>query len=179
MIKKTITYRSLFESNEEVTEDFWFHITKADMVGMKVDEAFEARIQRVIEAKDNSAIYIEFKKMIELSVGRRDGEQFIRTPEFTNAFMSSPAFDELIMELLTSPDQGSHFIAGILPHDMRDAAIKEVAQINSNKETAVDPFDETPAWIKENREPTSVELRNMTREQLQDLWARKTNAEGS
>lgn len=164
MIKKTITYKSLFEENE-VTEDFWFHLSKADMLDLAVDESFESRIRKIMAAKDNVAIVREFKKIIESSVGQRNGEQFVKTPEYARAFMSSPAFDVLIMEIMTGSDQGTAFITGLLPSDMKDKAVKEIEKLAENKTAAPDPFANEPSWVIEQRVPTKAEFSAATPQQ--------------
>lgn len=173
MIKKTITYDSLFEPGKKITRDYYFHLSKSDMVDLAVDGTFEARIKRIMDAKDNVAIVREFKRFVELSIGMRvEGtDDFVKTPEFAKSFMASPAFDELLMELMTSPDQGTSFIVGLLPGNMQEDAKKEVAKLELPD--APNPFEEKPAWIREDRDPTTAELQSMTREQLQEVMARK------
>lgn len=175
MIKKTITYSDF--NGTEVTKDFYFHLTQVDMVEISIDGSFEEKIRKAAVTGDKSVIFLEFKRLIAKSVGMRseDGADFIRTESFTNAFLSSPAFDELIMELFTSPDQGVGFIRGLLPAKMQDALKKELdSKEKDGAGSTVNPFEEKPVWERENREPTGVELRSMTREQFQKLWTQKT-----
>lgn len=189
MIKKTIKYVDF--NLRETTQDYYFHLSKVDMVELSIDGKFEEKIKRAAATNDRLTIFREFKRLISMSVGMRseDGSNFIRTEAFTNAFLSSPAFDELIMELFMSEDQGTAFIKGLLPANMQKDMEKELAKkerdsvtsaTNENEfEESVNPFLEEPAWIKENREPTGLELRNMTREQLQELWTRKASNDQS
>lgn len=172
MIKKTITYQDFNDVTK--TKDFYFHLSKVDMMELSLDGLFEKELKEAIQRGDKLTIFRMFKRLIFLSVGTRseNGEEFIRPEMFREAFMSSPAFDELVMDLFTSEDHGASFVAGLMPKDVQEKVNKEI-------ENTIDPFKEEPAWIKENREPTGVELRNMTREQLQELWMSKTSAQKS
>lgn len=170
MIKKTITYIDF--NDRKVTRDYYFHLSKVDMTELALD-GIEERIRRAAAANDKGAIFREFKQLISLSVGVRseDGAEFSRPATFRDQFLSSPAFDELIMELFQSEDQGTGFVKALLPPDMQKGLEKELQA--QNKQGAPDPFNETPAWIREDREPTDTEMRTMTREQLVELTQRR------
>jgi len=177
MIKKTIKYTDF--NDREVTRDYYFHLSKVDMVEISIDGEFQEKIRRAAASGDKLTIFREFKRLISMSVGMRseDGSEFYRTEEFTNAFLSSPAFDELILELFTSDDQGTGFIKGLLPANMQESLDKELAK--QTKTDAPDPFEEKPVWIREDREPTEVEMRTMTREQLMELTKRRMDRKNS
>lgn len=153
MIKKTIKYKNYL--GQEVTKDFYFHLSQVDMMELSFDGSFEKRIQEAVKAGDKLTIFREFKQLISLSVGVRseNGEEFSRPAEFRDSFMSSPAFDELVMELLQSPDQGVNFIRGLLPPKAQEALAKEL-----EKPSAPDPFAEEPAWVRERRVPNKQEF---------------------
>lgn len=174
MIQKTIVFVDF--NGKKVTRDYYFHLSKVDFIELSADGAFEDLIKVAVATKDKLAIFNGFKRLIGMSVGVRteDGSGFVRTEAFRDEFLSSPAFDELVMELFTSDDKGAEFVKGLVPAGMTDQLNKELAKIEGGQQI-VDPFNETPAWERENREPTDIELRNMTKEQLQRLWARKAN----
>lgn len=172
MIKKTLTYENY--NGETVTRDFYFHLTKVDMTEISLEGRLEDIIKRAAANGDKAAIFREFKRLIFMSVGVRTGENqedFIKPEIFRETFMSSPAFDVLIEELFTSEDQGAKFIAGLLPKDMQEAALKEIEKAPTT--VTVDPFKEQPVWIQEDRDPTEAEVRSMTREQLMEVTRRK------
>jgi hypothetical protein len=164
MIKKTLTYKNF--NDETVTRDFYFHLSRVDMTEISLDGSFEARIKKAAAENDKVTIFREFKRLIFLSVGVRTGENledFIRPEMFRETFMSSPAFDVLIEELFTSEDQGASFIAGLLPKDMQEAALKGIESAPST--VTVDPFRDEPAWLKERRAPTPAEYNAATPDQ--------------
>lgn len=182
MIKKTIKYIDF--NSREVVKDYYFHLTKVDMVEVSLDGTFEEKIRRAVATQDKLTIFEEFKRLIAKSVGMRteDGSGFVRTEDFTNQFLSSPAFDELIMELFTSEDQGTEFIKGLLPPNMQediDKELKKRAETVNLPEPARDPFADDPAWYIEKRKPTQSEFRAATPEQQKQAMAWILNSEKS
>lgn len=120
MIKKTITYNDY--NGLERTEDFYFHLTKADIAKMEmsVDGGLAERISRIVQAKDQPAIIEIFEDLIKRSYGVKtaDGRGFLRRPEDLEAFMATEAYSILFMELATDADAASKFVNGIVPADM-------------------------------------------------------------
>jgi hypothetical protein len=171
LFKKTITFKNF--NDEEVTQDFYFHMSKAELLAMAADvSVMMARIQRIIDAKDGRAILQEFRDIIEASIGMKseDGSRFIRDGVARSQFMDSPAYDELLMELCASADAASQFIQNLIPEKMQEEMHKQLAL--QKTESAPDPFkqvepaDPRPAWIKEGRNPTHSELKMMDIEEM-------------
>lgn len=171
MFKKTITFRDF--NDQEQTQDFYFHMSKAELLTMAADgNAMMARIQRIIDAKDGRAILQEFRDIIEASIGMRseDGSRFIKDQAAKSALMDSPAYDELLMELCTSADAASQFVRELIPEKMQEEMRKHLTQ--GQKEEDRDPFkqptadDPRPIWMKEERNPTHQELMNTSAEEL-------------
>jgi hypothetical protein len=170
MIKKTFTFENF--AGDKVTKDYYFHLSKADFVELGFS-GWQERMQAAVNTKDQLGVFHGFKWLISQAVGVRseDGEDFTKPADFRDKFMNSPAFDELIMELFTSDDMGTSFIRGCLPGNMQVDMDKEMAKLTSTG--GVNPFEEKPAWIRENREPTNLEMDTITREQLLELHKRK------
>lgn len=130
MLKKTITYENA--DGNEVTRDFYFHITEAEfMEQMLVDPENdpENRLRRIVESGDKKAIMTEFKAFIQNSVGRRleDGD-FIKTPEYSQSFMSSEPYSKLFQELMSNTESVTAFINGLFPKDLRERAAQAARQ---------------------------------------------------
>lgn len=172
MIKKTITYEDF--NGVTKTKDFYFHLSKVDMMELSLDGLFEKELKEAVQREDKLKIFQMFKRLIFLSVGTRseNGEEFIRPEMFREAFMSSPAFDQLVMDLFTSEDHGASFVAGLMPKDMQEKVNKEIETKN-----IVDPFKEEPAWITEGRVPTAQEFAAATEEQKKLAFSRKIHTE--
>ena len=127
MLKKTITYEDF--NGQEVTEDFYFHLSKADLVELEMSKkgGLEAWLKRVVASQDGRAIMEEFKNLIMMSVGQKsdDGKQFKKSVEIRHAFKDSPAYDVLFMELVTDAAKAADFVNGLLPKGL-DQQLKDV-----------------------------------------------------
>jgi len=135
VLKKTITYKDFNE--EEVSEDFFFHLSKAELVELEMSHkgGLSAALERIIAAEDNQGIIAEFKNIILTAYGKRseDGKRFIKNQELRDEFTSTEAYSTLFMELVTDTDAATAFINGIIPADMIAEAEKLVAA-NAEKE---------------------------------------------
>ena len=120
MIKKTITYTDF--NGGERTEDFYFHLTKAEITKMEmsVNGGMAERIQRIVSAQDQPAIIEVFEDLIKKSYGVKtpDGRGFVKRKEDLEAFMATEAYSQLFMELATDSDAASKFVNGIIPADL-------------------------------------------------------------
>lgn len=175
MFRKTIKYTNY--NDQEVTQDFYFHLSKAELLEMGVGNMQE-RLQRIIASKDNTAILQEFKALIKLAVGIRseDGETFIKNDQAKNLLLFSPAYDELLFELCTDAKAATEFIKQLLPEKMQKEMQAQLG-IQDPETKGPDPFaepkDDRPAWLKENRTPTPAELVGASEEELRIAFARK------
>lgn len=156
MIKKTFTYENF--AGENVTRDFYFHLSKADFVELALGGDWEERMRKAIKDQDRQVIYQEFKRLISMAIGQRseNGEDFHKPEAFRDAFMNSGAFDELITELFTSEDMGTNFIKGCLPSSMQTDLQKELDKVAAGKTEG--PFTDVPDWVTSNRVPTAEEF---------------------
>lgn len=126
MLKKTITYEDF--NGETVSEDFFFHLSKAELVELEMShkEGLSEALQRIVDAEDNKQIVAEFKNIILTSYGKRspDGKRFIKNQELRDEFMSTEAYSTLFMELVTETDKAVEFINGIIPAGMGEVEEK-------------------------------------------------------
>lgn len=120
MIKKTMTYRDF--NDVERTEDFYFNLTKAEVMEMEMSTkgGLAEMIQRIIAAQDQPAIIKIFKDLIIRSYGVKspDGKRFIKNDEVVDEFVQTTAFSDLFMELATNAEAAAEFINGVVPADM-------------------------------------------------------------
>ena len=127
MLKKTMTYTDY--SGNERTEDFYFNLSKAELLEMELSEAggFEEMIRRIVASQDTAKITSVFKELILKSVGIKspDGKRFMKSPEILKNFTETPAYEKLYLELATNSDSASAFVNGIMPKEMVDAALAE------------------------------------------------------
>lgn len=124
MIKKTITFTDY--NGTERTEDFYFNLTKAEVMEMEmsVKGGLAEMIQRVIAAQDQPAIIKIFRDLITRAYGVKspDGRKFMKSAELTEDFVQTEAFSELYMELATNAEAAAAFVNGIVPADMAKQA---------------------------------------------------------
>ena len=131
MIKKTITYTDF--NGGERTEDFYFHLTKAEITKMEmsVNGGMAERIQRIVSAQDQPAIIEVFEDLIKKSYGVKtpDGRGFVKRKEDLEAFMATEAYSQLFMELATDSDAASKFVNGIIPADLSKQIAENLPQL--------------------------------------------------
>ena len=124
MLKKTITYTDY--NGVERTEDFYFNLTKAEIMEMQLSTTggLDEMIQRIIATQDVPAIAKIFKDLVLRAYGQKspDGRRFIKSKELTEEFSQTEAYSELYMSLATDADKASAFINGIVPKDIADKA---------------------------------------------------------
>jgi hypothetical protein len=176
VLKKTITYEDF--NGETVSEDFFFHLSKAELVELEMSHTggLSASLERIIAAQDNKALIAEFKNLILSSYGKRsdDGRRFIKNQELRNEFESSAAYDALFMELVTDTDAAIDFVQGMIP-----PGIEELAEQQAQRQA------EKPALtpVKEPEEETIKEIVSkkmvaaMNQDELENLGARLAKGE--
>lgn len=177
MFKKTITFEDF--NGVKQTQDFYFHLSKGELVAMAANDSIQKRLKRITEAQDGGAILEEFRQLIRLAVGVRseDGARFIKDDLAKSQLLDSPAFDEMLMELATNTNASVEFVQQLIPEKLQ----REMAdQLKIDTTATPDPFAQTtdnrPAYQKEHRKPTTHELHAMTKEQLTEAFAyRETN----
>jgi hypothetical protein len=169
VLKKSITYENPFTS-QPVTEDFYFHISKADIVRMEVEEhkesftavdgntytGMQAKLQRIVEAEDGKAMMPLFEDIIRRSYGRKDGDRFLRTEEIWLDFKGSGAFDELLFELCTQADAAADFVNGAMPGNLEEIAKEASMQIAAKKPPAKKRATKKAANAQESLEEDEV-----------------------
>jgi len=123
MLKKTITYTDY--SGNERTEDFFFNLSKAELIEMEnsVAGGWLDAVSRIIAAQDNVTIMREFKKFIMAAYGEKssDGKRFVKSPELSKAFTETEAYSELFMELYLDAAKAADFVIGVVPAEFREA----------------------------------------------------------
>lgn len=134
MIKKTVTY--IDYNGVERTEPFYFHFTQAEILDMEMstEGGFAERIQRIIDAKDQTSLLKVIKNFVldAYGVKSEDGRRFIKSKEVKEAFVECPAYSEIYMDLLTNDEVAAEFVNKVIPDDMQERFAKLVAK-NSNK----------------------------------------------
>lgn len=131
MIKLTKTYTDF--NDVERTEDFYFHMTKAEVMEMELGTSggMAEMIQRIVAAQDIPAIIKVFKDLVLRSYGQKsaDGKRFIKNEELTEEFSQTNAYSDIFMELATDADKAAEFVNGIMPKDVQKDLAKEMPKV--------------------------------------------------
>lgn len=157
MLKKSITYENLF-TGEAVTEDHYFHLSKADLIEMEMEEnkttfvgrdgqsytGLQAKLRRIVDAEDGQGIMEALKDWIRRSYGVRDGSRFRKSKEIWEDFSSTEAYSQMFFELCTNAELAGEFIEKIVPGDL-DQVVSEIkAQVEAQEAAAAPATPEEP-----------------------------------
>lgn len=130
MLKKVLTYTDF--DGEERTEEFYFNLTKAELVKMRYSAAggMEKRLQRIVNEKDPHKIIEVIEDFIKASYGVKsdDGKRFIKSEKLFEDFKSTEAYSDLLIQLMTDEGAAASFVNGIVPPDVARAAAEESAK---------------------------------------------------
>lgn len=115
MYKKTIEYVDF--NGEKITEDFYFHMTEAEILKLECSEkgGLSTIIQNISRETDPKVIFDIFERVIRLSYGRRslDGASFMKKPEYVEAFLASEAYSKMFMDFMQDPDSYADFFSAL------------------------------------------------------------------
>lgn len=174
MLKKTITYEDF--NGETVSEDFFFHLSKAELVELELSHkgGLAESIQKIIDAEDGKQIIAEFKNIILGAYGKRsdDGKRFIKNQALREEFESTEAYSVLFMEVVTETDKAIEFVNGIVPKGLKE----EAAKITGADLSVVPEPEPTPLPL----EPVilhKVDIAKMSNDEIAQLGPRIASGE--
>ena len=125
MITFTLEYQD-FNGNP-VTEDYSFHLSKAEAIELQLESAngLDVDLTEIMASDDKKRIFAAFKMLIGKTVGKKseDGKRFVKSPEITKEFFESEAFSEFITRMMTDPDAATGFVVGVLPTKLGEQAL--------------------------------------------------------
>lgn len=102
----------------EKEEDFYFNLTKADLLKMELSEdgGMDKRLEKLVKTKDMKEAIKVFEGLLLMSFGiKTEDGRFVRNDEARARFVSSAAYPEIYFDLATNTDLANEFIAGIIP----------------------------------------------------------------
>lgn len=143
MIKKTLTWTNF--NDKQVTEDFYFHLSKPEVLQLEVGVkgGLTELIKKVIATEDHNELVAWFQKIILASYGQKseDGRRFIKSPQLSEEFAQTGAYETLFFELAGDDQAASQFIKGILPADVQDKPKIQVTDVAIDKNAPELTFD--------------------------------------
>lgn len=169
MLKKTIKYTDF--NDEEVQEDFYFHLSKAELIELELSHegGLSEWLKTVIAANDGKTIMTEFKKIILSAYGQRspDGRRFIKNNTLREEFESTEAYSVLFVELVTNAEAAGEFVRSVIPQDLA----AEAANLVSDPPTLTSVPTPAPETI------TRATLERMSTEEVAALVPRISSGE--
>jgi hypothetical protein len=171
LLRKVIRYTNF--NDEEVEEEFYFHLTKAELVEFQLsvndEQGMYGHIERIVAEENRPELIKLFKQLLMMSYGKRseDGRRFTKNDRILEEFESTGAYSAALIEILSSTENAIEFYRGILPNDLTSAEAKEAG---------IDPRV-TPLMVVEKEKIHEKDLVQMSGEKLGEAMSRI--AEGS
>ncbi len=129
-----ITYTD-FDGNER-TEDFMFHLTKADLMRWLVQSggySLDQVMERLVKSENSKEIWKIFEDLLFRAYGEKsiDGKKFIhasKDPEIASNFFDTEAYSVLLMKLIGDAKYAGEFLNDVIPRDLAQEVAKILAE---------------------------------------------------
>lgn len=163
-------------NDQKQTITLWFNLTKSELTEnldlekeiKEIQETFQGDRRELTPDEIRKMLYF-VKRLIKISYGERseDGLKFKKNESVWDDFFYSAAYESFLWDLFQDTDRLLAFFVGIFPQDLIAEAKKQLGEDLTG--------DNRPAYQKENRKPTPVELQNMSQAELAQLmtWQNK------
>lgn len=140
MYKKTITYTDF--NGTERTEDFYFHMTQAEILKMEYSQegGMTNVIQKIIDTEETTKLLPLFETVVRMSYGKRsvDGRHFEKKPEYTDQFLASEAYSNMFVEFMTNADEAAKFINSVCKKIDVDESRKSLSSMVSENSNVIE-----------------------------------------
>lgn len=183
MLKQTVMYED-FDGNP-ASEVLYFNLSRSELMELlpellpevqRLQAMFEG-VQRDLTTDEVQTLLNFVKRLVELSYGERsaDGKRFHKSIGLFEDFKQTAVYDEFLMGLFEDPNKANAFMTGVLPKQLLEEVQKTQSSPTPQVEESVPALsvvkdepvkDDTPAYMREMREPTSKELQAMSRSEL-------------
>lgn len=141
MYRKTITYTDF--NGTERTEDFYFHMTQAEILKMEYSQegGMTNVIQKIIETEETTKLLPLFETVVRMSYGKRsvDGRHFEKKPEYTDQFLASEAYSNMFVEFMMNADEAAKFINNVCKKIDVDENRKSLSSMVSENSNIIEP----------------------------------------
>ena len=102
----------------EKEQDFYFNLTKADILKMELSEegGMDKRLDRLVKTKDMKEAIKVFEGLLLMAYGvKTDDGRFVKNDQVRAEFASSAAYSDIYFELATNPEEAQKFVEGVVP----------------------------------------------------------------
>lgn len=167
MLEMPITYTNF--DDEEVTETFYFNLTTAELVDLSLSkgEGFQDHLKAIMRSKDSAALIKTFQELVMMTVGRREGNRFVKTQQIRDEFATSEAYSEFLLKLVSDANAGANFINGVMPKKLRDQITK--LSEDAPQQTVALPEAAEPLKEKTVEDYTTAQLLEMPQHEFNRL----------
>ena len=143
MRKETRTYKD-WDGNERI-EDFYFNLTRAECISLnnKTPGGLGAVLEKIVRANDTGTIQSTFEDLLGRSFGIKsdDGRRLIKgkDQEYFRAFMETPAYDDLMCDLISIPGYAAEFFNEVIPTEQIKDLVNKIEKNAAAIQTAGAP----------------------------------------
>lgn len=148
MLKKTVNYKNL--DNHDIVEDMYFNLTEAEAVKlqMQMPGGLDKFIQNAISSNDGGKIIEAFEMLVKASYGRRTADaKFVKKQEYFDEFVTTDAYSQFFMGIVTDAEKAADFFNGIMPADL----LKRIQAAELVSESVVTPNEAREILLPETR----------------------------
>ena len=154
MYKVQVPYEDFDGKTQHDT--LYFHLTKTRLTkNLDLKDDLDD-LQQMLSGDERQLGPEEIRKVVRLverimklayGVRSADGKKFDQRPERWDEFEQTAVYDAFLYSLFEDPQRAMHFIMGVLPKDLLEAAQKEMDQLQlpSEPEPVVTLAEEAPS----------------------------------
>lgn len=126
MLSKTVTYKDF--NNQEITEEVYFNLTEAEIVELNIREDLKA----IGQSGNANKIMDTFKRLLKAAYGVRinGGAKFVKPDSAWDEFVSSEAYSQIFMEMVTNQAYAAEFINQLIPAALAQRNAEQQHQAN-------------------------------------------------
>lgn len=165
-VKKEITFEDL--DGNEITQEWWFRLDKTDALDMDiVHEKDPANyLKQIMKDQDSRKLLRVWRELLFASVGKREGNLLVKSPEILAEFQQSGAYNQFFSELIEADDAGASFFVSIMPKDVQEKIQKDDGRVYTK--------DELLAMTDEEFDQVAgTDTKKMTQEHFQIAFQRR------
>lgn len=174
MHKRTMTYKDY--NGTEVTEDFYFNLSKADLIKMQLSEkvGLHEHMSQVVRSQDGPRIVELFEKIVLLAYGdRTEDGRFIQTQEVRDRFASTAAYSDLFVLLATDAAAAAEFINATMPNKVEMEELTASLNAQSAAPAPTTELDASAPVLEEKPEEPAKTWRDYSKQELLEMGEHK------
>lgn len=107
------------------TETHYFNLTQTELqlINARYDGSLQNTLARLSVTQSAKELMDVLMDVFKASYGRMDDDRvhFRKSEAILDDFMSTPAFDKLFMEIMSSDEKSAEFMRGVLPKKMAES----------------------------------------------------------